>query len=517
MNSTAIAQPKRSPLWLLAILLLAKIFIQYLIVNPLYDLHRDEYLHLDMANHLAGGYLSVPPFISWNSLLIQWLGNGIFWVRFFPTFYGVLTMLVMWKMIDLIGGSWLAQLLAGLTFLCSGMTRIHMFYQPNAVDILAWTIILWLLLKYIIKPKDTYIIWIGIVLGVGVLNKYNILFLSVGLLGGLLLTPFRVVFKKSAFYAGLFLALLLALPNIIWQVKHGYPVLHHMQELASTQLVYNDRMDFLTGQLIFFVGGSFLIIAGLLALLFYKPFNKYRIVAFIYLLTMLLFIYLKAKSYYSLGLYPVILAFGSTWWERLFQRWKYVWFIWPAIIVIPFIMILKAAFPLLKPAEVAREAAKYPSLGLLRWEDGKDHAIPQDFADMLGWREMSALALKAWEQVPVAERKNTLILCDNYGQAGALNFFNKGKMPGAVAMEADYVFWFPKIDTIRYVVRIGHAPEESVRKGTREVRFIGGLSDPFAREYNWKTEVYLLSGCSEDLFTWFRQLLLKKQESYMAH
>lgn len=516
MNALTVSPQKNNPPWLLAILLIAKILLQYLVVNPCYDLHRDEYLHLDMANHLAGGYLSVPPLTSWNSLLIQWLGNTEFWVRFFPALYGVLTMLLTWKMINMLGGSWFAQLLAGVAFLCSGMTRIHMFYQPNSVDILAWTIILWLLIKYINNPKDTYIIWIGIVLGVGILNKYNILFFAVGLLVALILTPLRAVFRKNAFYTAIGLAVLIALPNIIWQVKHGYPVLHHMQELAETQLVHNNRMDFITGQLIFFLGGAFLTVAGLLALLFYKPFRPYRSIAIIYFVTILLFVYLKAKSYYSLGLYPALLAFGSTYWEQLFQRWKYMRLLWLAVIVFPFVLILNAAFPLLKPEEVAREAARFKALGLSRWEDGKEHEIPQDFADMLGWREMSALGLKAWQQVPEAEKKHTLVLCDNYGQAGALNYFNKGKMPFAVAMEADYVFWFPKTDTVRYVIKIGHGPDSTASKGIGNIQRIGKLSDPFAREYGWGTEVYLLSGFTGDVHSLLQQRLQKKQQSYMA-
>ncbi|RYZ84692.1 MAG: glycosyl transferase, partial [Proteobacteria bacterium] len=77
---------------LLAFFILVKFALGYWIIHPIYELHRDEFLHLDQANHPAFGYLSVPPVTSWIASLIQLLGNGIFWVKFFPILFGVLTL-----------------------------------------------------------------------------------------------------------------------------------------------------------------------------------------------------------------------------------------------------------------------------------------------------------------------------------------------------------------------------------------------------------------------------------------
>jgi len=56
------ATQRKNSLYLLTGFIVLKMVLHYCIINPVYELHRDEYLHLDMANHLAGGYLSVPPF-----------------------------------------------------------------------------------------------------------------------------------------------------------------------------------------------------------------------------------------------------------------------------------------------------------------------------------------------------------------------------------------------------------------------------------------------------------------------
>src|SRR5690606_3389649 len=82
-----------------------KFLLQFVLINPVYELHRDEYLHLDQANHLAWGYVSVPPITSWISFVIKLLGNGVFWVKFFPACFGVLTIVVVWEMIGKLGGN----------------------------------------------------------------------------------------------------------------------------------------------------------------------------------------------------------------------------------------------------------------------------------------------------------------------------------------------------------------------------------------------------------------------------
>ena len=96
-----------------------KFLLQYILLSPEYDLQRDEYLHLDQANHLAWGYLSVPPMTAGISFIIKLLGNGLYWVKFFPALFGALTILVTWKAIEELNGSIAACILGatGVLFL----------------------------------------------------------------------------------------------------------------------------------------------------------------------------------------------------------------------------------------------------------------------------------------------------------------------------------------------------------------------------------------------------------------
>ena len=155
-----------------------KFLLQFLLLSPDYDLQRDEYLHLDQANHLAWGYLSVPPFISWTSYVIQLLGNSIFWVKFFPAVYGALTIYVVWKTIEELNGNLFALILGSTSVLLSVLLRLNTLYQPNSFDVLSWTTLYFFLLKYI-KTENTKWLFIGAVMfAIGFLNKYNIVFFT---------------------------------------------------------------------------------------------------------------------------------------------------------------------------------------------------------------------------------------------------------------------------------------------------------------------------------------------------
>lgn len=502
--------------YLLLFFILVKIVLQYAVINPMYDLHRDEYLHLDLGNHISAGYLSVPPFTAFVSLLIKWLGNDVFWVKFFPVLFGVLTMLLIWRMVELLRGDWFAQVLAACAFLCSAYTRLNMLYQPNSFDVLCWTLLFYCLLQYIQTMHYKWLLWLGVILGIGFLNKYNILFLAVGMLPAALLSPQKQLFVNKYLYWAGGIALLIALPNIVWQLRNGLPVIHHMKELAQYQLVNVDRLDFLKSQLVFFLGGGFLIIAALIGFIFHTPFRPYRVIGWTYLFVLLLFIYLQAKDYYALGLYPVLLAFGSVYWERFFtQGWtRRLRVVWVLVIVLPFAFLLNVIFPILGPKAIAQKAEKFNSLGLLRWEDGKNHALPQDFADMLGWREMAALTLKAYEGVPDADKSKTIVICDNYGQAGALNYYNRGKMPAVVSFNADYVFWFPRLDTVRCIIIVGDPPDEIARAYTTTSVTVGTVMNPLAREYG--AGVYVLTGVSREVPALLLKLGKEKEQVFRS-
>ncbi len=389
-----------------------KFLLQFLLLSSEYDLHRDEYLHLDLANHLAWGYLSVPPFTSWTSYIIQLLGNSIFWIKFFPALYGALTIYIVWKAIEELNGNLFALILGATCVLFSALLRLNTLYQPNSFDVLSWTVLYFILLKHI-KTNDLKWLYIGATaFAIGFLNKYNIVFLLIGLVPSLLITEHRKIFLKPTLYIAILVGLVLILPNIVWQYNNKFPVIHHLRELAETQLVNVNRFHFLKNQLLFFIGSLIVIFASFYALLFYKPFYTYRLFFFSILFTLIAFIYFKAKDYYAIGIYPIYISFGSVYIADILKDgWRK--YLQPVAIAVPlllFIPIYNVAFPNNSPEYIIQHSDYYKKLGLLRWEDGKDHLLPQDFADMLGWKELALKVDSIYTKIPNKERNNLIFI-----------------------------------------------------------------------------------------------------------
>jgi hypothetical protein len=482
--------------------IICKIALQYFLINPVYQLHRDEYLHLDQAQHLAWGYVSVPPATSWVSYLIFLLGNSVFWVKFFPALFGALTLLVVWKTIETLGGNWFALVLGAVSILFSVLLRINLLYQPNSLDVLLWTTLYFTLVRYIQSKNPQWLYAGALAFALGFLNKYNIGFLLIGLLPALLFTPQRKLLANKHLYFSLGLALLLILPNLVWQYTHDFPVVDHMNELARTQLVNVHRADFLKQQLLFFQGSFFVILAALVSFFLYRPFSQYRVYFWAYIFTIATFTYFKAKGYYAIGLYPILIAFGAVYLEYLLQSG---WFRYlrPLTLILPVLLIIRIfplIFPTDSPAEIHRNSARYEALGLLRWEDGKNHDIPQDFADMLGWKELAREVDSASKFIQGKGR--TLILTDNYGQAGAINYYSKNKNLRAVSLNADYIDWFDLSAPIDNLILV-QDPHDTDKGREREkpffetIRLIGEIKDPYAIEKG--SRVYLLENAKVDI------------------
>lgn len=491
---------RRDTYFLLGFVLL-KFGLQYALIHPAYDLQRDEYLHLDQANHLAWGFISIPPVTSIIALWIKWLGGGMFWVKFFPALSGALVIILTWKLVEKLGGDLYAKIIAASALLFSVLTRINILFQPNSLDVLCWTVAFYIIVRYIQSEKPGWLIALGIVLGLGFLNKYNMVFLILGILPAMLLTPYRRLFLDRYFYLSLLIFLLIISPNLYWQFRNGLPVVHHMQDLSQTQLVHVSRTDFLKEQLLFFIGSFYLIVLGLFAMFRKTEFRNFRLIAFSYCLTMVLFLYLHAKGYYAIGLYPVLIAFGSVYLARILDArpWRLLRFVLPLANIILFVLLADVAFPVLKPDELLRKKEKLERLDLVTWNDGSRHELPQDFADMLGWRELANKVDQAYVQLNTPA--NTLVLCYNYGQAGAINYYSRLKGIGAFAFNADYINWFPEKDMIRHIILVRTRDEAidtaSYNKLFGSVTLADSINNPKAVEYG--TQIYILKEARSDI------------------
>jgi len=159
----------------------------------------------------------------------------------------------------------------------------------------------------------------------------------------------------------------------------------------------------------------------------------------------------------------------------------------------------KLAFPNKSPEYIVQNPKRYQETGQLRWEDGKNHALPQDYADMLGWKELAQKTDSLYSLVPDTEQ--TLVLCDNYGQAGAINYYSK-KGIRAVSFNADYLYWFDLEQSYSNLIRIKEFDENETELKTSSPYFkksslADSITNQYAREY--RTRIYVFSGARIDI------------------
>ena len=486
--------PKISVLNLVAFGLAALNVIIHLLVYNNLEYHRDELLYFSLGMHPAFGYATVPPMIGWLSAVLQWLfGTSIFAVKIFPALLSGAFTLVAIAITKELGGKTYAALLVGITILVMPFAeRSFYYFMPVPFDIFFWALIMLFFLRYLNSGKDKWLILTGAMSGLGMLNKYMIALLIICMLLSLILVRDYSIFRKKAFYYGILAGLIIFLPNLIWQIVHDLPVINHMKELNETQLKHVSHSAFLIEQFMNPFPGTFILIPGLYFLLKEK---KYRFMGFTTILVILILLILRGKSYYTNGIMVYLLAGGAVFFERVTRRLA-MRIILPVLLILIFIPGLPFGIPVYKADGLVTyfkflEDHYGMTIGR-RFEDESIHSLPQDYADQIGWEELTRYAAVAWDKIP--EQDKAFIYCENYGQAGAINIIGKKYgLPEPVSFNESFYYWIPRSfePDIEYAVYINYEMGEDVKALFSQIEFIGMISNIHAREYG--TSVWLCS------------------------
>jgi hypothetical protein len=421
-------------------------------------------------------------------------GYSQFAVRLFPAIMSGLIVLLVSAITRELGGSRYSTILAAIGMIISifGL-RTFCLFQPVHLDLLFWTISIYFVIKYINSSSDNYLLLFGIVAGIALLNKYMIGLLFLCFVVTIPFTNLKTVFRNRKFWTGILLGVIIFLPNLIWQILHGLPVTGHLSELARTQLVNVDRVAFLTDQLIIPGSATVLTIAGLLYLFINKNALKFRFIGITAVLVILTLMLLRGKSYYTIGIYPFLIAAGAVSAENILKK------TWSRIILIVFlILITMPVIPIGIPIfRTERLISYFKVLGNKykidvgrRWEDGSIHSLPQDYADMLGWEELTLITNKAFQMIP--DKRSCFIYCENYGYAGAITIIGKKYgLPEAVCFSESFRYWIPKQfnPDIKSLIYINGELGRDIQNLFNKITIVGKISNPDAREYG--TSVYL--------------------------
>lgn len=472
-----------------------KFLLPFILQHPIYQLHRDEMLYIEQGNHLAWGFMEVPPLLSIFAKLALLCNGSFFWVRFWPSFIGAVNVFIVCKMAAEMGGNAFAQFVAGLCLITTAYLRVHYLFQPNFLEIFFWTSSAYYIIRYVNTKEVKYIYYIAVSLALGWLSKYSVAFFAAGIFVGLLLTRDRNLFASRHLYLAGLLALLIITPNLVWQYYHKWPVVHHMKELRETQLQYINPFDFLKNQILMHLPCFFVWIGGLSWLLFSKLGKPYQILAWVYITVIVLLTATNGKDYYALGTYPMLFAAGGVALEKI-TAIKRHWLRYASVsvIILLFIPLIPVLLPIWKPEKLADYYKKtgFSKTGILKWEDLKDHPLPQDFADMISWKEIGSKVSAIYASFPDSVKNKTLIYCRNYALAGAVTYYGKG-LPQVTSDNASFLFWMPEEYAIKNLLFVGKKiPEKGdlVFQQFEKYTVVDSIAMPYARENGVKIILY---------------------------
>lgn len=222
-----------------------KLLLHALAINH-YGYFRDELYYIACSKHLAWGYVDHPPLsIALLALVRVTLGDSLWAIRLLPALAGAGTVFLVGLLVRELGGGRFAQALACLAAVIPPVwLAVDHFFSMNTFDTFFWTLAAFLLLRAIASGRPLTWISFGVVVGLGLLNKWSMAWFAGGAFLGLLLTPERRLLRTPWPWVAAVIAAAMFAPNMIWEQMHAWPTLEFMRNAAHEKMVHTGFLEF---------------------------------------------------------------------------------------------------------------------------------------------------------------------------------------------------------------------------------------------------------------------------------
>lgn len=475
----------------------------HLLTNNQYGYFRDELYYMACGEHLDWGYVDQAPMVAWLVRLSRTLfGDSLFALRLFPALAGAVKVLLTGLMTRELGGRRFAVMLSCLCVLVGGYLAMDSFFSMNAFEPVFWMGGAYFIILAIKHEKARYWLWFGICAGLGLENKHSMLFFGFAIFVGLLLTPSRRFFKSGWLWLGGAIALALFLPNLIWEYRHDWATLELLNNVQkSGKNVVLSPLGFIAQQILILHPLTLPVwLAGIWYFLFDKTGKRYRLLGVAYLVVLVTMIILEGKSYYLLPVYPMLFAGGAVWWERLLEGKRQVnWLkvVYPALLCVAGAAFAPMSLPIL-PVETYLRYQHALGFEPPKTEVGHAGPLPQHFGDRFGWPEMVEAVAKVYNGLPADERSRTAIYANNYGEAGAIDFYGpRYGLPKAISPHQSYYLWGPRDYTGEELILL-QSKRADAERNCASLAAVATVSHPFAMAEEQYT-IFICRGLKQPL------------------
>lgn len=488
---------------MLGALVAVKLLLPLINAEP-FGYFRDELYYLVCGLRPDWGYVDHPPLAPLLSVA-GWklFGESLYGLRVFPALFGAATMLLTAAMARRLGAGTFGQALAALAVLLAPYYLVvGSKLSTDSFEVFFWAALAYIALRLVQENDPRLWLWFGLAGGLGLQAKHSVVFFACALVAGIALSSKRRLLWSPWLLAGGALALLLFLPNLLWQWQHGWPTLELLNNIReSHKNVVLNPLEYFAAQLFLLGPLAFpLWLLGLGWLLRARPNAGYRALGLAYVVTFALMVALKGKSYYLGAAYPILFAAGAVafeHWTRERRRWVRAGYV--TLLVGSILLLLPIGLPLMSPE---RTAAWQRTLGIAppRTEHSHTSELPQHLSDRLGWEEMVASVARAYHALPEEERAAAGIFAQNFGQAGAIDILGrKHGLPPALSGHQNYYLWGPRGYSGEVLVVID-APTHTLNELCRSVEYTGPVgSHPHAMPFEQRMGVYVCRGLVQPL------------------
>jgi hypothetical protein len=501
---SAISKRFGSPGILAACTIALAVFVLHIYYNHWYGYFRDEFDYLSCGDHLAWGYVDQPPLVPFLARIFRAIfGDSLPSIRLLPTLASSLLIVQTAAIARELGGRTFALILSAVAvFVAPQYLSNGSLLGTNCLEPLLWMGCAYFVILAIKRNEARYWLWFGIVAGIGLEEKYTIALFVLAIAIGLLLTDERRAFLSKWLWLGGLAAFLIFLPNLLWNWHNDWPFAQLMHNIRA------EGRDVVLGPFSYFSQQMLLVnpfatpiwLAGLFALLLWPRLRPYRALGWSYLICYGALYALHGKNYYLAPIYPMLLAAGAVVIEAAFRHSAMVrpslrWL--KAAIIVAVVgsglLLLPITIPVFSPEDFLAYMKRLPFKLPVMEHSHERATLPQWYADQFGWKEIENEAAVAWKQIPANERTGCAIFAQDYGQAGAIDFFGRADgLPQALSGDRSYFLWGPREYSGNCMIILDDTPEK-LDKLFEHVEYVGTSADnPWALEK--QLPVYICRG-----------------------
>lgn len=301
-------------------LVVAKVFFH--LILPEYGFFRDELYYISIGDQFHFSNLDMLPLSPlYLKFFTLFLGYSIKTIHLASSLLGAASLLFTCLITKELGGGKYAVLLSGIFILFSGFTIFGSLFTYDSIDFLVIVTVLYLMVKIFKTDNQQLWLYVGLVLGLGLMNKLTILFFGAAIFVSLWFVPQRQMFKSKQVWLAGIIALLFLVPFIIWQSQNNWYFIEFASNYAGGLSYLASFPEFIWNQILpNNIVALPVWLTGLYLLLFSSKWKKYKFFGIMYLFLFLLFYKIGAKFYFLIPMYTILLSVGSIKLEEKFNN-----------------------------------------------------------------------------------------------------------------------------------------------------------------------------------------------------